>query len=436
MNQPPLSELLGRRTPLRLPPPPDFTQLRRSVERVLERHGRAEPPERNPERLLAEMARRIETDDWTRVPMSFATRTARVAFSADWRDRKAFDPVRTFLLAEIEASTRTGFLNPMVRIYLENFAADAPAIRRLGHALARSSGKIGAQWRQLLENVPRLFDPASAPTDLAERMDGMEDIWNGLRKLGIRQPHAPGLMADAHLALIRRLAPRLDRAEDIERLLSWLRPQGHEPLSAGAPEAIGALLAHWLRRSPPEDVKRLLVERLTEFYGHPKANRNAVWNTVPEECERLFLHWITGAHIRLLFRILAEVEQKHMWRDREDFWWTLYEQGRLDEVWIAFNPEGYRAALSRLPPETRESSVPFGRQVGEKDKSLLIMRIGHKIVVEGTYNFKVHIFDIKSPSAPKLYLRKYDVADLRSRRGAESRAHHGDAWQSWVRQRI
>ena len=171
------------------------------------------------------------------------------------------------------------------------------------------------------------------------------------------------------------------------------------------------------------------------MYGHPKVNRNAVWNLVNSELEQIVLRWLMGADIRFLFRVLDEVERGHMWRDREDFWWLLYETGRIDEVWIAFNDEGYRAAIQKLPPEARQSARRFGHQCGERDKSLLIMRIGSKIVVEGTFNFKVHIFNADNRLAPKLYQPKYDVAEIRSLGGALSKPHLGD-WQSWVRRNL
>lgn len=60
------------------------------------------------------------------------------------------------------------------------------------------------------------------------------------------------------------------------------------------------------------------------------------------------------------------------------------------------------------------------------------MRIGNKIVVEGTYNFMVHVFDEHDSRAPKLYQEKYDVADIRSRVSVLWKQAHQGSWQSRV----
>lgn len=182
----------------------------------------------------------------------------------------------------------------------------------------------------------------------------------------------------------------------------------------------------------PKDIQTLLIDRLTEYYGHPRVGRHAAWNEVDPEVEALFLRWLMGADIRFLFRVLTEVERGHMWADREAFWWTLYEQGRINEVWIAFNEAGHQAAMNKISVAARQSGRRFGKQTGEKDKSLLIMRIGNRIIVEGTYNFMVHAFDAQSPQAPKLYLETYDVADIRNGRRAVWKQVHNGNWQDKV----
>lgn len=432
-----LSEVLATRRNLQLPPAPSFEIIDRTIERVIERFGA--PPqtsEKDPERLIAEMLTRIRAWDWQKVPMSFVARVGRLVFADPWRERPECDPIRTFLIDEVAVSTRSGFLNPLVQTYITTFSAQSAACRRLGQALEGARERLGAQWRALLAEVPEFFDTARAAQALARKMMQMEDIWRGLRALGLRAPHAPGLMDAAHLAYLAQIGPKLTDRAEIERLLAWLRPAGQPPRATGAAEAIAALLRPWERTAPPKAIQSLLIDRLTELYGHPKVNRNAVWNLVEPGLEQLILRWLMGADIRFLFRVLDEVERGHMWREREDFWWLLYETGRIDEVWIAFNTEGHRSAVAKLPAETRHMWFQrFGHQHVERDKSLLIMRIGRKIIVEGTFNFMVHIFDIDDPKAPKLYQAKYDLHKIRGQRSALTKVHNGD-WQGWVRMHI
>ncbi len=433
----PLSERLGSLRPPGLPAVPSMEHLSRSIRRVMDRYDPpVTQPEHDAERLLAEMRRRIASDDWRKVPMSFVTRAAGLAFSTPFRTRADLAPVRQFLLAEVAASTRTGFLGPMVRVYLESFTAGADHSRALGVALARARDRIGPRWQAVLAALPDLFDPDTAPASIAARMDGMDDPWHGLRAIGLRHPHAPGLMDAAHLAFLARIAPRLDRRDQIDRLLGWLRPDGQTLRTVGAGAAISALLRPWVQRPPPSDIVTLLIDRLTQIYGHPRVGRHAAWNEVNPGLEAMFLRWLTGEDIRLLFRILTEVERGHMWAEREAFWLTLHEQGRIGEAWIAFNDAGYRAALAKLPEDARQGARRFGRQVGDPDKSLLIMRISDRIVIEGTYNFKVHAFDANQPKAPKLHQPRYDVAEIRRIPSALWKQVHLGDWQSQVMRRL
>lgn len=433
MSDASLSGLLSTLSPPDDVTPPNFTIIRRSISRILDEYGRPKARDRDPAKVLAEMKRRIEENDWSNVPLSFVMEAGEISFSAAWRENDGFARVRQFFLDEVPASDRPGFLDAMTRIYIESFDAAAEHTRKLAAVLRQTATRLGAKWRQVLERFPNLFDPARAALDIAKAMTGLEDIWAGLREIGLRRPHAPGLMMQAHREFLNLMSARLTERAEIDRVLAWLKPDGQPALATGAAEAIAALLRPWRVKGVPEDIKQLLMDRLLDFYGHPKVSRNAIWNQVPEDLEGLFLHWLTGADIRMLFRVLNEVERGHMWADREEFWWGLYQKKRIDEVWVAFNPEGYRAAMSKLPRDQRhrDEHVRFALQKGGKDKSLLIMRIGRKIVVEGTYNFKVHIFPADHQNAPKLYRPQYDVTVIRRLRGANAIPHLG-RWQDKV----
>jgi hypothetical protein len=429
----PLSERLGSLLPPSMPTLPSFVALERRIQQVLDRYDApANPPEREAERLFSEMGRRIIENDWHKVPMSFITRIASLVFSAAHVLRDDLTVLREFITAEVRASDRPGFLNPMTRIYMESYATGAKHTGDLASALSIARPHIGARWQPLLTSLPDLLHPDRAAKSIARMMDDMDDPWHGLRAKGLRQPHAPGLMDAAHLAFVDTVRPRLRDRQEIDRLLVWLRPDGQALRQVGAGAAITALLQAWADRDPPNELKGLLIDRLTEFYGHPRVNRHPAWNEVDPAHERTFLRWLMGADIRFLFRILTEVERGHMWADREAFWWTLYQQGRIDEVWIAFNEAGHRVAMSRLPADARRPGRRFGKQTGERDKSLLIMRIGNRVVVEGTYSFMVHAFDAQNSVAPALYKNTYDVADIRNRRGALWKVVHNGNWQDKV----
>ncbi len=433
----PLSARLDELRPLVTPSAPSFEILSRNIRRVLDRFDVSPAiPERDPERLFADMSRRIRENDWHKLPMSFVTRVANLVFSVAHRLREDLAELRLFLIKEIGFSTRPGFLGPMMRIYIESYEPGAEHTRALATVLKASRTRLGARWQELILNVPNLFNPTKAPNVLASLMDQMDDPWHGLRSLGLRQPHGPGLMDVAHEAYLKLIEKNLNERGQIERLLSWLKPDGQTQRQIGAGQAIDAMLKVWAGQDPPKDVKDMLVDRITDLYGHPRVNRNAVWNEVAPNNEATFLRWLMGADIRFLFKVLTEVERGHMWADREAFWWTLYEQGRIDEVWIAFNRDGYNAAMNKLPEETRQDGRRFAKQVGERDKSLLLMRIGNQIIVEGTFSFMIRAFDPEKRGVPRLYEPVYDVDIIRnSGRPLWEQKHVGN-WQDHVLRRF
>ncbi|ETD86702.1 EH signature domain-containing protein [Rhodobacter capsulatus] len=435
-----LSEVLASRRSLHLPPAPSFEIIDRTIERVIERFGApAQIAEKDPERMISEMLVRIRDWTWQKVPMSLIARIGRLVFAAPWRDRPDCDPIRTFLIDEVAVSTRSGFLNPLVQTYIATFSAQSAACRRLGQALERARERLGAQWRALLTEVPEFFDAARAAQALARKMVQMEDIWRGLRALGLRAPHGPGLMDAAHLAYLEQIGPKLTDRAEIERLLAWLRPAGQAPRPTGAAEAITALLRPWTGKAVPEDLRALICERLIEIYGDPRPVPNATWLAVGEDNLALFRRWLTKAELTFFIGVVNATQNSDMWPPRRDFWELLYRQGRIAEAWVAFPKPARDYARRNLQLWGQANERRFGEQIAggsRSNTSLLIMRIGDKIVVDGCHSYKTHIFDVKDPQAPKLYQRKYDCEDIRLRSNL-SRAHNPiPNWSDWVLRNI
>ncbi len=85
-----------------------------------------------------------------------------------------------------------------------------------------------------------------------------------------------------------------------------------------------------------------------------------------------------------------------------------------------------------------DATLRYGLQTAGGSRlytSLLILKIGSKILVEGSHNYKIHVFRASSPTAPVLYQARYDCEMIRLAAGAEAKSHNGD-WQGWVLERI
>jgi hypothetical protein len=424
--------------PPTLKPPalPDLRTLEGRKNAVLNRWPDvvATPPERDRERLVQEMRRRLATNNWDDTPMSLVTSAARALFDGERRARPDLADLRQFYYDEIRASTRRSFLDAMLSVYLSSYQPDAAHTHHLASALTSAWPGVGGAGKQLLRNIPELLDPVRAPETVASRMTGMEDCWTGLKSLGLRTPHAPGLMDHAHLAFLAMIRPSLKGRAALEQLFSWLKPEGQQARISGAGQAVTAVLEPWLTENPSPDHITFITETLLGLYGDPRITKGSAWAGVPPDHIAVLMRWLTGENIRFFLDVVSAVEESHMWEPRRQFWLWLHEQKRIDAAWVALSYLGADHAMRQLKARGHKSGLIFGR-TGRGGRSLLILKIGNKIVVEGSHNYRIHIFSESNPDAPKLYQQTYDCDAIKNTNGYEARAHRG-YWQDWVMERI
>jgi hypothetical protein len=435
-----LSERLFSPSSLPAPAMSSLTSLASSAGRVLARWPDVfpEPAMRDRERLVQEVSRRWAEDRWDGARMSLVTSAARALFDLDRRDRSDLVGLREFYVSEIRASTRPTFLDAMLAVYIDSFVPGAEHTRALAGALSGARERMGTRAQRLLNAFPECLDALRAPDALASSMIAMRDCWSELKVMGIRSPHAPGLMEYAHLEFVRLIRPELKARAAVEKLFHWLKPESQQPLSAGAAEAITATLEHWVERDPPQDELTNLTQSLIALYGDPRVKRGGVWASVPDNILAVLFRWLTGENIRFFLDVVSAVEESHMWAPRKAFWLGLHEQKRIKDAWVAFSDDAIVYARRQLGTHGDRALLSFGRQVARGTRSstsLLILRIGNKIVVEGSHNYRVHIFREDSPDSPRLYLPAYDCERIRLSNGAEAKSHLGN-WQHWVLLRI
>jgi hypothetical protein len=175
------------------------------------------------------------------------------------------------------------------------------------------------------------------------------------------------------------------------------------------------------------------------MYGDPRRSTGDPWFRVGAAERAVFLRWLTGENLRLLFDAITDTNDSHMWTARREFYLGLHQQKRIDAVWVAFAPSGAREARRILEATGHGKGLDFGRQVAggsRANTSLLIAKIGRKIVVDGSHSYKVHVFDEDDPKAPKLYQPLYDCEQIRLRTPERQRKSHNGDWQHWVLMRI
>lgn len=435
----PLSRQL-RRDALTARPPmlPNTSSLAAAALRIAERWPTTvpTPQERDKEQLVQLMLARLRASQWDGARLSQVLQAAAALFDQDRRSRLDLEDLRRFYYAEIVASDQTTFVSAMADIYLDSFDPTGRHTRAMANSLGRVVPRLNARWRKLAEVVPEIFDQNRAAAALAARMCEMERPYAGLRDIGLRTPHSSGLLDYVHDLYVSYLSPSLASPDTVEKLLAWLCPPGRQPRTSGADIAISAILEPWRDDEPPSHFRSHLVERLTTLYGDPRTSASGVWSSVsPAEMDTM-MRWLTGENIRFFLDVVSEVETSHMWAPRRRFWLGLYEQGRIDGAWVAFSEAA--AKVARVKSGTEGGSIGYGIQTARASRlhtSLLILKIANKIVVEGSHNYKIHIFGSANDDTPSLYGRRYDAERIRLLRHAKSKSHNGD-WQGWVMERI
>ncbi|WP_261317798.1 EH signature domain-containing protein [Rhizobium leguminosarum] len=435
-----LLEKLRKSAPFEAPALPAINRLASAAERVLSRWPDAvgNPPERDREKLVAEVNHRLAEGDWTETPMSLVTSAARALFDEERRERPTLENLRRFYYDECRASTRMGFIGAMISVYISSYVPGSRHSLELAEALESVQERLRGRWKQLLEHLPEVLDAFVGHAAVARTMLDMDDPWNDLKAIGMRSPHAMGLMDYAHIEYMKGLTPALKEREGMNRLFGWLKPERQEAKLSGAAEAISACLGHWTQSSPPEDDQRYLLENLIGLYGDPRVHRGGAWTGVSEPLMRVILSWLTRENIRFFLDIVSEVEESHMWEPRRKFWLGLHQQGRIEAAWVAFSDRARFEAIKRSKASGSRGTLGFGRQIAgysRANTSLLILQVGRKIVVEGSHSYKVHIFNASDPRAPTLYNSEYDCERIRLLPNAKTQSHLG-YWEGWVLENI
>ncbi|MCA1335466.1 hypothetical protein LC066_06970 [Pseudooceanicola marinus] len=433
--------MLSRGQSFRIRSLPPLEQVRRSVNGILNRWPDAfrAPEDRDRERLAQEMLRRVSEWDWTDITTQRVTSAAVAVFDQERRSRPDLLPVRKFYLSEIATREPGAFLDGMVGVYIDSFAPGADHTRHLAKALVERGADLGARHRRLISALPELFRPDSAPLALARIMRVAEDAYAHLKSIGLNTPHSSGLVREAQRTFFERLAPDLDKAEARQKLFNWLTPVNGPVLQAGAGPAVEALLAPWRDRNPPDTLRNELSEAIIAGWNDPRLHAGGIWTGFDPSLKGVLLRWLTREDMEFFCNVVSLSQDNHMWPPRRDFWLSLHDDGRIDEAWVAFSSDAYRVALNRL--RHTSSTSRFARQTAIPDLSLLIMRIGNKIVVDGCHSYKTHIFRDDDPNAPKLYQSRYDAVKIR-RISRLSQTHYWSesrklaVWENWVERHV
>lgn len=394
-------------------------------------------PQADRQAIVGEMLRRLQSEDWDGATLASVIRAARVVFDTEFRTRWGLRRLRNFYIGETGESTRPAFLGAMMSIYLGSYEPGASHTRDLAAALNRSRHHLAGRWSRLVANAPYLLNSRRVELTIGKALQGMDDPWAHLKAVGFQNPHANGLLYHVHLVYVTAMKSELRTPASVEQMLAWLRPAGHDARASGAGEAVEALLSPWKSKEPPNALRDRLTEWLVSAYGDPRIRGGGVWAQIRGDHKSVLLRWLTGANIQFFLDVVTEVEESHMWQPRREFWWKLYQDKKIDAAWVAFSARATITA-KRLANREGRSDLAFGKQTSggsRTNTSLLILKIGNRVVVEGSHSYKVHVFRSNDPMAPGLFELEYDCERIRLAPGHQEQAHHR-GWERRVRRLI
>lgn len=435
-------EKAGQLTPLSVP---ELRYIQAAADRVRERWPDVQVAgtERERDALAQKLRDRVERSAWEETRLSFVVLAASAVFDPERRERPEMARTRDFLYTEIAVSTSETFLSGLLRAYLDSYCPKGAHTTALAIALRAAAPRMSAAGRLLLEAIPELMDSASGPDRLAARMSKMSDPYTELLRLGVRNPHGGGFMELAHLSLTSLVRPHLSERNLIDWYIRWLRPSGKEEgRNSGAEPAIEALIHPWLERAPDDKLRSYLVETLIELYGDPRIKSGGVWGGIDERHMAIVHRWLTREDMRFFTGVVDATQKDAMWPPRRDFWLKLYDEGKIDAAWAALSSQAFEYARQHLMrQDAKNAYTRVAYQQARQNTSLLIMKIGNKIMVDGCHSYRTHVFDIADPMAPKLFEEGYDCEQIMrasDRRASGASKSHGSIplWSRWVRDMI
>lgn len=397
-----------------------------------------EENEKNHEIIIKNFLTCIRMGDWNEVKMSEVITAFRVAFLEKYNARTDVNEIREFAFNELEATTKETLVNSFLKIYSENFSEVSEISKNLGAILNKKSSLHGVKWRRILNTFPNYLRPDKAADEISNYMLNEENVWNALKNIGISDPLATGIMDFAHINYVQKLAPELGNQHGIEVLFKWLLPTPDKLQTRGMKVVVESLLFPWLNSTPSEDQRRFITERLILLYGDPRL-RPVPWKGIDQKYLDLVYSWLTKEELLLFTDVITGAQTSHMWQPRRDFWLELYNEGLIEQAWVAFCPKAEIIARTKFSQgNLGVAKNRFGKQTGRNDTSILIMKIKNKIFVDGCHSYKTHVWDLADPTRPPLFKRYYDCdRDVRFFSPTNGKQHNPiDNWGRWVRRQI
>lgn len=392
------------------PAPPRLPPV---AQKLVDRYGSGDQPRKSPRQLAALLHRlRAVEYRWDAVGAFDRLDVAWVLWSGP--EPPAEQP--PFLAAYLDwlaAPFRRVQARRMAIAWAASFDPRRRSIRLVGDWLAAHAAALGAPWTGLAE-THEIFAVTRGPARLAEAyLASDETSADFFDRLGLKgRTRAGGLAFEALNAAAGLVEGRVaDEPRLAARLIDLSLHEGAyrpsvrarlapEPAHAVRRRLAEALLLPWRERSPPAEVKALIIDHLLRQDGDcrlPESSRaDALWDTVRAPARAIFHRWLTDATIVLFFRLLSGLTPDDPKRWQAERIFVNAYAAEIDHAWLLAGPRAV-AALG-------ENGIGHGRLAGcRPDLLALVLRIRGIIIVATNDDKAWRAWLPRNDLAPPLY---------------------------------
>ncbi len=176
-----------------------------------------------------------------------------------------------------------------------------------------------------------------------------------------------------------------------------------------------ALLSPWLSDNPPsEEIQHDVEHFLLAHFGDPRVNYQA-WEPVDEAIKNTLIRWLTKQSLSLLINVLTKSNDTGHWKDRQPFWQGYFDMDAIDEAWVVFGRAAANVAQNMIKRGDMSQGGYGVLSGGERNHSVLLMRIGDIMISEWTHSGAIRIFGRNAQMRPTMYASFYPATATRSK---------------------
>ena len=202
---------------------------------------------------------------------------------------------------------------------------------------------------------------------------------------------------------------------------------------------IEALLHPWVGKSPPQELTKANIDFLLKYFKDPRTTEGGRnWVGVSDESLRVIKKWLASKTLEQFFLIIKKTAKDDHWRYRHKFWKAFYDDGYIDDAWVALGKDSRTEAKihARHGDELIAANV---KGAGVKaDHSVLIFKVAGLTISEWSHDGKCRIWCESNRKSPELYKELYIADSLRENENIGFNHHHSEkySWQKKVSEYI